>query len=66
MARIIDNPNNSWPFNDFSEKSIVLLKNMALDNLINHEPDIDKFFFMQKIPIKQSIHCYLTKGKVQV
>ena len=29
----------------------------TLRNLINHEPDIDNFFYMLKILMKQNINC---------
>ena len=32
-------------------------KTNLLFNLINHQPDIDKIFYMQKIHVKQNINC---------
>ena len=32
-------------------------KTNALINLINHEPDIDKIYYMLKIHMKQNINC---------
>ena len=32
-------------------------KTNALLNLINHEPDIDKIYYMLKIHMKQNINC---------
>ena len=32
-------------------------KRNALLNLINHEPDIDKIYYMLKIHMKQNINC---------
>ena len=41
-------------------------KTNALLNLINNEPDIDKFIYMQKIHMKQNINYELTKEKALV
>ena len=39
-------------------------KTNALLNLVNHDRNIDNFFYMLKTHVKQFINYYLTKEKV--
>ena len=63
--------NSNWPEIPHYPHRVLIIgssgsgKKYALPNLINHEPDIDKKLYIQKIRMKQNINYYLTKEKVK-
>ena len=63
--------NSNWPEIPHHSHTVLIIgssgsgKKNALPNLINHEPDIDKKLYIQKIRMKQNINYYLTKEKVK-
>ena len=65
----INEHNPNWPeIPDHPYRILIVggfgsVKTNVLLNLINHEPNIDKFCCMQKIHIKQNVNYYLIKEK---
>ena len=62
--------NRNWPEIPSDSYAILIVggsgsgKTNVLLNLVNHDRNIDNFFYMLKIHMKQFINYYLTKEKV--